>query len=434
MTKSETIKNTLKETKLRRKFQVCKSFELKFDSSHIHTKKLNELNLLFLESKWLYNHILSTSKSNNIFLFDTKINKVNTLDKDKNPVTKDLNIIGSQIKQSILSRMLDSICSLAKLREKGYKIGKLKFKSKVNSIPLKQYDITYKFNKEKPNYVKIQGLKGYYKVNGTRQIPINAEFANATLIKKNNNFYLKVTCYVNKKQKIFKEKEIGIDFGIESTITLSNGEKIKVNIPENDRTRKLRKRLARKIGSKKKQKKSKRYLKNLVLLNKSITKTTNQKKDIKNKIISYLVNNFETICVQDESIKEWKDGNYGKEVHNSILGGIMKDLKNKSNTLNIVEKYTPTTQVCPNCFKLNKFETKVRIYKCECGYIEERDIHAAKNILNLGIGRMSYDRLNKVFMDDKHSKFLMESMASSADNREVGSSKLCLKKLEAPML
>ena len=277
MTKSETIKNTLKETKLRRKFQVCKSFELKFDSSHIHTKKLNELNLLFLESKWLYNHILSTSKSNNIFLFDTKINTVNSLDKDKNPTTKDLNIIGSQIKQSILSRMLDSICSLAKLREKGYKIGKLKFKSKVNSIPLKQYDITYKFNKEKPNYVKIQGLKGYYKVNGTRQIPINAEFANATLIKKNNNFYLKVTCYVNKKQKIFKEKEIGIDFGIESTITLSNGEKIKVNIPENDRTRKLRKRLARKIGSKKKQKKSKRYLKNLVLLNKSITKTTNQK-------------------------------------------------------------------------------------------------------------------------------------------------------------
>ena len=149
---------------------------------------------------------------------------------------------------------------------------------------------------------------------------------------------------------------------------------------------------------------------------------------------SYLVNNFETICVQDESIKEWKDTKYGKEVHNSILGGIMKDLKTKSNTLNIVEKYIPTTQVCPNCFKLNKFETKVRIYKCECGYIEDRDIHAAKNILNIGIGRMKYDNLNKVFMDDKHSKFLMESMASSADNREVGSSKLCLEKLEAPML
>ena len=193
-TKSETIKKSLSETREKRKFQDCKVYELKLDISHIHKKKLNDLNLLFTEAKYLYNHILSDSQSNDIFLFDTKIDIVNVLNKDKNKITKELNIIGSQIKQSIHSRMLDSISALSKLKEKGYKIGKLKFKSRINSIPLKQFDTTYRFHPEKPNYVKIQNIKGYFKVNGIKQIPKDSEFANATLIKKNNNFYLSITC------------------------------------------------------------------------------------------------------------------------------------------------------------------------------------------------------------------------------------------------
>ena len=111
--------------------------------------------------------------------------------------------------------------------------------------------------------------------------------------------------FCSQKEKVFKYKSVGIDFGIATTITLSNGEKFKDDIPENKRTKKLRKRLSRKQGSKKKSKKSKSYLKNLALVNKSVKKTTNKKKDTKNKIVSYLVNNFKTICVQDESIKEW---------------------------------------------------------------------------------------------------------------------------------
>jgi putative transposase len=412
-TKSDIIKESLKQTLQRRKSQDCRVYELKLDLSHLSNKKLNDLRLLFLESKWLYNHILS---KNNLANFDAKNNYVSILDKDKQPVAKELKIIGSQIKQSIYTRIIDSIKALSVLKENGHKVGGLKFKSEIKSIPLKQYGTTYRFNKTKPNYIKIQNIKGYFKVNGIKQIPKNVEFANATLINKNNNFYLALTCFIQKKTKSFPQKEIGIDFGIESAITLSNGEKFKVNIPENKRSRKLRQKLSRKQGSKKNSKKSKSYLKNLELLNKSINKTTNQKKDAKNKIVSKIVNVYETICVQDENIKQWQEDFFGKQVYNSVLGGIMRDLKRKSHTFKMVDKYIPTTQLCPSCFRLNKFGLEQREYKCKCGYAKDRDTHSAQNILEIGMGRLD---ISKVLAEHKHYKSPMEGMTSAESGKSI---------------
>jgi transposase len=411
VSKNKSIKDSLAITRQRRKSQDCKVFELKFDLSHLSNAKFIKLNNVFKETKWLYNHILSLDKETedfDIFRFNPLIKKVNILDQNKQPLTRELNI-GSQIKQATHSRMLDSIKALSVLKKKGHKVGSLKFKSRINSIPLKQFGVTYRFNPTKKNYIKIQGIKGYFKISGARQIPANAEFANATLVKRGNDFYLLATTFIPKEQKKFKHESVGIDFGIESTITLSNGEKFKVNIPENKRTKKLRKNLSRKQGSKKKSKKSKSYLKNLNLVNKSVKHTVNKKKDVKNKIVSYVVNTFETVCIQDESIKEWKDGLFGKQVHNSILGGIMRDLKIKSHTLKIVDKYTPTTQPCLDCGKLNKFPLSVRTYECSCGYKEDRDIHVA-----LAFKRIAMGTMNSFHTEYMELKILVEGMTTSS--------------------
>ena len=47
----------------------------------------------------------------------------------------------------------------------------------------------------------------------------------------------------------------------------------------------------------------------------------------------------------------------------------------------MLDKYIPTTKWCPRCHKLNELSLNDRTYKCECGYQEDRDIHAAKNML-----------------------------------------------------
>ena len=59
---------------------------------------------------------------------------------------------------------------------------------------------------------------------------------------------MKVTCYINREN--FKEqekngREIGLDFGIKTSITTSDGEKLDMHVEESDRLKKLQRELER---------------------------------------------------------------------------------------------------------------------------------------------------------------------------------------------
>jgi transposase len=74
------------------------------------------------------------------------------------------------------------------------------------------------------------------------------ELANANLVKKADGYYLKVTAFINKenfKEKQKNGKEIGLDFGIKSNITTSEGEKVDVSVGESDRLKKLQREMFR---------------------------------------------------------------------------------------------------------------------------------------------------------------------------------------------
>ena len=154
MSKNETIKNTLKQTKERRKEQACRSFIVKVDKSHLSQQKLDNLNKLFLEAKWFYNYAIA----NDPFGLDYKIKSVMVKVKDKFE-ERPLTILSSQMKQEILYDAQDSIINLSKKKANGGKVGQLKFKSYTQSIPLKQFGNTYKIINGK--YIKIQNIKGW---------------------------------------------------------------------------------------------------------------------------------------------------------------------------------------------------------------------------------------------------------------------------------
>lgn len=74
------------------------------------------------------------------------------------------------------------------------------------------------------------------------QLQIADELANANLVKKADGYYLKVTAFINRenfKEKPKNGKEIGLDFGIKTNITTSEGEKLDVLVEESDRLKKL---------------------------------------------------------------------------------------------------------------------------------------------------------------------------------------------------
>jgi transposase len=407
MTKNEQIKESIRQTREKRKTQVCKVYTVKFDKSHLSKDKLNFLNMLFLEAKWLYNYQIST---NNIFNFNYKIKEVEAKNKEGNKVIKELKYLSSQMRQALIERTKQSVLALSRLKKAGNKIGRLKFKSKVYSIPLQQYGNTYKIQNK--NYIKLQGYKTGFKVMGLRQIPKDVDIANANLVKRTGDFYLKITCFVPKEKRTQTGKMIGLDFGIKDNVTDSNGVKTSFQFPETKQLKKLSRKLHRAEPASKNRNKIK------LKLQKQYELINNKKKDAKNKFIHKLTKENDLIAIQDESLSEWKNSRmngFGRVIQYSIMGGIISGLKQKPETV-IVPKYYPSTQLC-YCGTKNKITLADRVYHCDnCGITEDRDIHSAKMILLEGI-RISMERRNEMPMEgkplyveilDQHTSFLNE--------------------------
>ena len=76
-------------------------------------------------------------------------------------------------------------------------------------------------------------------------------------------------------------------------------------------------------------------------------------------------------------------------------------LKQKSNVV-VLSKTAPTTKLCTNCGEYHD-ELKIydRTFKCNCGVCEDRDIHAAKNMVWMFNHKVGMERTNLKRMEMK---------------------------------
>lgn len=387
-----------KETKKRRSKMDCRVFELKLDRSKLSKSTRKHLSQLFTEAKWFYNYCLSMEDINES---DTTAKTVPVKVEDRYEDRR-FQYFSSQMKQGVKTRLFNSLSSLKALKEKGHKVGRLKFKSRVNSIPLKQYDVTYQLDRGR-SMVKIQGLKKWLKVSGIDQIPYNVEIANANLVRKADDFYLKVTTFSEKKERAVPEASVGIDFGCETQLTFSDGTKVEFQVPVSKRLRRLDRKTmrGRRPESKKKnQDRTKRQ--------REYDRISNKKRDIRHKIVHAITNSFRYVCFQDESIHAWKASGHGRKIQNSGIGGIISDLKNKSVTPCEVPKFFPSTQLCPGCGVKNKLHISERTYRCGCGFERDRDWKSASCIEAEGLiqKRVPVERRDLKVQESSASTFL----------------------------
>ena len=55
--------------------------------------------------------------------------------------------------------------------------------------------------------------------------------------------------------------------------------------------------------------------------------------------------------------------------------------KNNNIELRIVDKFYPSSKMCHNCGNIKKdLKLSDRVYKCDCGYVEDRDFNASLNL------------------------------------------------------
>ena len=98
------IRAAKQATTLRHSSMVVKCYELKINAKRLNKKQINQLNMIFIEGKWLYNSILSCKKSNEIplnLINPTDYSEVEVFDKDRNKVVKQLEFLPSHYKQTI---------------------------------------------------------------------------------------------------------------------------------------------------------------------------------------------------------------------------------------------------------------------------------------------------------------------------------------------
>ncbi|CAG8756834.1 7799_t:CDS:2, partial [Racocetra fulgida] len=197
---------------------------------------------------------------------------------------------------------------------------------------------------------------------------IEGDIKNLIIKRKNSKYYALFSCE-NIEPRLLPQtnKKVGLDLGIRTLITTSDGKKIK-----NPRF----------------YKESKQIIKEAII---------NQFKHYSYQEVNKLVGEYDDIAVEDLNVKgmlEKKLGDNKKSLRRSLasvkFGTLLKVISEKTSIVaRRLVRVNPknTTQICSNCDKLSKEKIGLsqRIFKCwHCELELDRDINSAKNILNLG--------------------------------------------------
>ena len=183
-------------------------------------------------------------------------------------------------------------------------------------------------------------------------------------------------------------ESVGIDFGMETYLTFSNGEKkqspqfLKHALKELQR---LSKSLSRKVRG------SNNWWRCVRALARLYRHIANQRKDWHYKVATDLCQRFDTIVTETLNLAGMKRL-WGRKVSDLAFGQFVeilkyKCLKHKREFLQ-VGQWTSTTKPCSDCGHKNEdLSLSDRQWTCpECGSHHDRDINAALNILRAALG------------------------------------------------
>lgn len=370
--KNKIISDAIKVTRLKRKSQACKVFKFKVNRSALSNEQKNSLKMFFVESKRVYNYIIG-NKIDPYSINYKNLKEITYLDKDKNQINYKIQFIGSSVIDDTITIIKDSIKGLSSSKKKGSKVGSLRFKSECNSIRLRQYGVTHYI---KNGSIKIQGIKRPIKVSGLKQLNKydNIDYTVANILYDGYDYFITLTCFIDKEKKQTNNNIIGIDLGCSTTITTSDGKKMKISIEESERLKGLQAKLSKQI------KRSNNWYKTRSKIRKEYNRMNNCKNDISNKIVNRLLQN-KIVVIQDDQISEWHENELtSKTIQNSILGRIKSRLKKADNVV-LLDQWFPTTKHCFQCGNDLEISLSQRTYKCDCGFEMDRDIHAALNMI-----------------------------------------------------
>lgn len=231
----------------------------------------------------------------------------------------------------------------------------------------------------------IIGVPGEIKVRWHRDLPAGARLAHAILSRKAGKWFVCLQAEFEADAVESAGPPVGIDLGLNSLIATSDGEaitaprfarKAAASIKRHQRA------LARCRRGSNRRGKAKARLATVV------ARVTNQRRDFAHKLSRSLVERYGLIAFEELNLTGLKRGMLARSVHDAAWSQLVQFTTYKAEGAGrsvVLVDPRGTSQTCPECGTIKPKRLSERVHRCECGCVLDRDVAAAKVVLQRAI-------------------------------------------------
>ncbi|MDJ0520046.1 MAG: RNA-guided endonuclease TnpB family protein [Trichodesmium sp. MO_231.B1] len=282
-----------------------------------------------------------------------------------------------------LNQAYQNFFKSTKGERKGKPVKPPRFKSRKSKQTARFTKGGFKVSQHKVYLAKI----GKLKIVWSRELP--ATPSSVTVIKDSANRYF-LSFLVEALPEVLPKTDnsVGIDLGIKTFATFSDGRKVDAPKPLKKRIKKYRK-LSKSLSHKTKG--SKRYEKARLRVAKFHAKLKDTRRDFMHKLSTKIIRENQTIVLEDLNVSGMvKNRKLSRSISDLGWRQFRTFLEGKAEKygrdFRVISRWEPTSQICSNCgFKGGKLDLSVREWEClNCGAKHDRDENAAINILVAG--------------------------------------------------
>jgi putative transposase len=314
----------------------------------------------------------------------------------------DLNNVYSTVLQKAVERIRDNIKNLGKLKDAGYNVGSLNWKS-----PREFRSFTYRqsgFELDRKSGPNGRGRLTLKKLNGEnrdipirlhRDLPDHDSIKEVTLKKESTGAWYVSFCIETSQpdkpevEDIDAEDCVGLDLGILNFIHDSDGRSVSRLDLSGDRERLEREQrdLSRKQHG------SNNWEKQRQRVAEVHARMSNRKRDFKHKLAHFYTTEYDAVFVEDLNVKKmletYQNARNKAEVGWRDFITILEHHGEKNGCHVVQVPPEGTTRECVSCGCESEKPLWVREHSCpSCGFELDRDWNAALNVLNRGFGEL----------------------------------------------
>lgn len=352
-------------------------------------------------------------------IWNANVESFNSYDKDSNPKPKiiiksDLiidkpwlnEISAAAIQQKIRDFQEITNQFFSKTRKK--EIGRPSFKKKSGNqsyrLPNQKFSL-------KDNKIRLEKI-GWVKISIDRNIPDNSKMLSCTIsMNCCGQYFVSILVDVVIPNKGKTGKSVGIDLGLKSFATLSDGvviDNIKFFREKQSEIAKIQRHLSRK------NKGSNRHRKNKIKIARLYNKIANRRNNFLHNVTTSLVNNYDVICIEDLNVSGMLSNHkLAKAISDTSFSMFRSMLEYKCNwygkELVVIDRFYPSSKTCSKCgWKKEDLTLSDRVFKCEnCSIEIDRDLNAAINIQRVGVDIL-YNRMQRDEVTNLNEASIME--------------------------